>query len=632
MTGRHKAATTGIAMLVLLACLARFVHLDADPAFPTWVGYITDEGRWNESARNLVLFGHTQAFAERIHLLLSPAYQSIAVLVFKLNGVNLASARLSAAVSGCAIVLLVAWFLRRHVSALALATGVLILGFEAHMLAESRMALPEIPAALGMLVCFLVLVLAPQTRRNAAIAGGLLVVALAMKGTMALVAPAMLVVAAMHGEQSSWRARADRLLAFCAGAAVPVGSMLMAGLAAGVVPLEKLLTLGDRLLGFISLLPGREFLWQLFESQEQLVRNVLLLGVWCGAWIWLHRQADSASVTTRLYVASAVWAGWSALIWAVNAYAPGRYVVHVIVPVVLHLIAAISVGDRDTSTRIEARLCRSAGLTRLVWLAGLVLPAAVIATSLLVGLVAWVGLDFGRISVRLVLIAAFTLVLSVLVHRNGVGRQAVMMCILAPAVAAVAWYLGWEFGVFHQFWENRPQAGSLVWLSVCAAALVVADLHARAELRRRRSMHAAVLMAAAVLLLIRAAAPLLAPTFTIRDASRDLGRVLPPLTRDEIVVHSASSLFLDNTLRYRELFEPHEQFEWLLTFENNGSARRALRRFPGQPVEPFKAYPFAFDPRYTFDPMDDGPVRAVLWRRPTVAARQPASAPGVVVR
>jgi hypothetical protein len=52
-------AMRALIVAVLAAGVAlRFVHLDADPDYYAWVGYVTDEGRWIAHAREMVLFGH----------------------------------------------------------------------------------------------------------------------------------------------------------------------------------------------------------------------------------------------------------------------------------------------------------------------------------------------------------------------------------------------------------------------------------------------------------------------------------------------------------------------------------------------------------------------------------------------
>src|SRR5688572_6255482 len=75
--------------LVALACILRFVHLDSDPKFEYWQGYVTDEGRWTGSARSRVLFGQPLLDdTSRVHLVLAPGFQAANYLVFKLLGVN----------------------------------------------------------------------------------------------------------------------------------------------------------------------------------------------------------------------------------------------------------------------------------------------------------------------------------------------------------------------------------------------------------------------------------------------------------------------------------------------------------------------------------------------------------------
>ncbi len=145
-----------IGLMLVFACAARVVNLDADPSDPTWIGYITDEGRWNETARNRALFGTSgEGDVARLHLLLSPAYQAVNYAVFRTVGVGLAEARAFSAISGILMLLTVCLAMRQHVRMLALGLGVAILGFETNMLAQSRMALPEIPSAFLSLLAFL---------------------------------------------------------------------------------------------------------------------------------------------------------------------------------------------------------------------------------------------------------------------------------------------------------------------------------------------------------------------------------------------------------------------------------------------------------------------------------------------
>ena len=623
----RTAAQAAVILLVLLACVVRFVHLDADPLFPTWVAYIVDEGRWNESARNMALFGDMNAFADRIHLMLSPAYQLCSYLIFKWQGVSFVSARASAALAGSAMVVVVAFCLRRHVTGAALILGVVILGFETHMLVESRLALPEIPAAFATLLSAMVLLLARQTRRNAAIAGLLLTLALAFKGTVALVAPALFVIPLLPSDHLSWRERVGRALAFAAGVGLVVVGGLVAGVAAQLIAIDKLQHLGGRLLNFISLADPGAAIWVFFDSQSHAVRNVLLLGAWCGSWIWFHRAPGPLTRTGRLYLASAVWAGWSLVVWAANAYSPGRYVVHLIVPATIHLMVGFSLGDRQTLCRVDERFKRSGGLARIAWLTWLVLPAAVVVASQVVALAGGLGVEIADVSRhRTALIAVAALALGLVVHRVGAGRRAVAMCLLAPVLAVLVWCLGWELELFRHFWEYQSPQANRRWLLVGGLVLAAAALLAPslASGRNTVAIQAAILALVAVPLIYRATLPLREPTFTIRDASRDIGRLLDPLTAGEVRVKRASSLFLENMLRYRELTSEDMGFDWLLVFEHESNARLPLRLMSDPEIERVRTYTFAFDSRYWYDTAVDQRPQAVLLHR---RKSQPSPAP-----
>ena len=73
-----RAATFTATVALVLGLAARFLVLASDPAYDLWAGYVTDEGRWTEQARSLVLFGQTDltSVLSRMHLLLAPLFQA----------------------------------------------------------------------------------------------------------------------------------------------------------------------------------------------------------------------------------------------------------------------------------------------------------------------------------------------------------------------------------------------------------------------------------------------------------------------------------------------------------------------------------------------------------------------------
>ena len=382
-----------IGLLVALACLVRLVHLDADPHFPTWISYIVDEGRWSESARNLALFGTTEAFADRIHLIMSPAYQVANYLAFRVAGVGFASARASAAIAGLLIVIASCVALRRHVSAFALALGVVILGFEATLLAESRTALPELPSLLGNLLAFLVLVVGRQNRRNAFMAGLLAAASVAMKGTTVLVVAVLPLMILLDRRGVAWSQQLPRLAAFLAGFAIPLVAGLAAAVGIGLIGIHHLDRMLPRFLSFLSLADPRAVVWAMFESPTYEARNLMLLGMWFCSWPWMHRGPSTSVVTRSLYLMSAVWAGWWLAVWVGNAYSPGRYVVHFIVPATLNVMAGLTLADRDTVGRIAAGLARQGPIARAIKLFWLALPTAILLATILASFAPLVGWD-----------------------------------------------------------------------------------------------------------------------------------------------------------------------------------------------------------------------------------------------
>ena len=123
---RAAAPPTPLALRVLIVAVLvagvglRLVHLDADPDYYAWVGYVTDEGRWIAHAREMALFGHLVNTEWLIHLLLAPLFQAASFVVFALLGVSLWTSRLLTALSGSALLVLFWLGLRRLVTPAAM--------------------------------------------------------------------------------------------------------------------------------------------------------------------------------------------------------------------------------------------------------------------------------------------------------------------------------------------------------------------------------------------------------------------------------------------------------------------------------------------------------------------------------
>ena len=113
--GRGRAVAWGTSAAVLIGVLLRTVYLDADPDYYAWIGYITDEGRWIETARSLILVGNPADYGFNVHFWVAPLFQLAHVPVFALLGVSFWSSRLLSSLAGSALLVWLAVRLRDRV-------------------------------------------------------------------------------------------------------------------------------------------------------------------------------------------------------------------------------------------------------------------------------------------------------------------------------------------------------------------------------------------------------------------------------------------------------------------------------------------------------------------------------------
>ncbi|HSG48857.1 MAG TPA: hypothetical protein VLA43_13645, partial [Longimicrobiales bacterium] len=130
--GKRERPTRGFRWLgwgiVGYGLFLRLMFPGSDPVHPSWSGWLTDEGRWTELAREWALFGTPDLDSawSTMHLLLAPAFQLLSAGVFEVAGVTFASARFMSQAAGAALLLLVAMSLARRLDPRAW-LGVLLL-------------------------------------------------------------------------------------------------------------------------------------------------------------------------------------------------------------------------------------------------------------------------------------------------------------------------------------------------------------------------------------------------------------------------------------------------------------------------------------------------------------------------
>lgn len=606
-----------VGTLFVLACVARFVFPNADPSIPTWIGYVVDEGRWTQSARSLALFGTLDdTIVARLHLFLAPGYQAVNFVVFKLLGVDFWSARAFSAAAGIGLVLVSILALRRHVTPLALALVVVLLGFENNLLAASRLAFPEIPAALGTLLAFLLLVLGRKTRWFAFAAGALAAAAVAMKATTVLVIPIFPLIVLLSPYEGPVRDRIARALAFAGGFGIWIVGGLAFALAFGLLTPEAVLYSSSRLLTYLALTGPYITAMRFFESTDLEARNLLLLGAWFGSWAWWFRDRRAPAGLCELYLASGAWAGWWLVAWSGSNYLPGRYVIHFVVPATIHVVAGVALLRPGLPTAIAASMREGGAAKRAVALGWLAVPAAIMLAAMSSGVLDRLGVDTTRLAVRVGAIAAWTVVLMLATGRR-CDRPAVIAWLLAfPLLCTLLWLGGREVGGFARFWQLATEPSPVAALGFVAAAALLAVALVRWQGREASGAGLAPMAVAALaaVLLLQSVPALVRPTYSIRDASMDIGRRLPASM--QVRSFSAESMFLANRLRYRTLQSTEKEYDALVIFEHGAQSARFLNSGRASALERVATYPIVHHPRYrTEDPLF-GPASVALFVRP----------------
>lgn len=529
-------------MLCAAGGVARFVNLDADPIFSLWIGYLTDEGRWNETARNLALFGRPDLYGiSKIHLILGSGYQAVNFLLFETAGVSLWTARLSSAVAGSLVIVLTVAALRRHVDALALLAGTAVLAFSVLDINLSRLAIPEMPALLCVAAAFFLLVSGRASVSRAFVAGVLVACGAAMKGTTVLVAPAFVLVSALapEGEQ---RVAGRRIAGLLAGLVAPALVGLALAAAAGLLVPLSLPGMVTQLAGYLR--PGSAY--DLFARAMDDIHwgsvLCLLLGAWYGTFLVVGGAHRRHPVLGRWLLATGAWSAWALCVWAVQQYSPGRYLVHVLYPLTLHAVVVATIWRREPCIDVPGTKRVAAPRVRPLWIVWLILPTAILLAPLPARLVPLAGVDLGHLSGRVLLLASSGVLLWVAVWRVGPRPALVRLLLAFPAVMGAFWLVNTQLARPLGFWFSVSPAEQ--------AALAIAIISSVVLAAVRRLEWLAPAVAAAVVATGLAASPMLyAPTYVVRDASRELQRRF----EGELVCSvQASSFFLDNDLRYRD--------------------------------------------------------------------------------
>lgn len=559
--------------VVFVGTWLRFIYLDADPRYYQWVGYITDEGRWVQHARNLALQGTLADSSDlNFHLFMAPFFEFLNYLVFKLIGVSLLSSRILTALCGSAILALFWGCLRRAVSPQALLVGVTLLALQSDLVAMSRVAVPEMVVMGCQLGVYFLIV--SGTSRQMATAGLLMLVACGMKATVILLLPIFSVMILVMPRKATDTRRWGDLLLFLIGFLVSgligggIGYLLVSDRVLNLVhDIQDLETLVQAFLGV-----PKPFLYSVlsfpFEDPLSYTFNLWSLGVWLTAVVWW--ASGPGKIDFRLHrhlTASGIWLALYFILMLSLEYFPTRYKIHVLIPMALFITFGMNLIQRIGVGEVIRSLAEPKGRLGLLWLTTLSLPTAAFLTPLLTSIIALAGVDSPRLSAKLSCFLFLLVAITDLARRAKGNRRAVSLFLMFPLMEGMVWLMLPLLENAHSFWPTVGLADHAGYFSLgILAAIVLSLVLLRAADQWRRTDGSAVItvlvMCYLTVSLVRIVPGYLDRHYSIRDSSRDLGRLLPASSK--IASFRADTLFNNNDLRYSSFSLSSERPDFLV--------------------------------------------------------------------
>jgi len=545
-------------VLLVLGLLVRVVFLEADPVYRAWAGYLTDEGRWTEVAREWALFRELELGNQLrlMHVIIAPVFQALIAVSFEVFDVSFASARVVSALFGIALLVAAVAFVRGRLDR----TGVLFVAFgfalQPDLVFFSRIAIPEMAAMFCEVVAFALILSADRSIRRALAAGLVTALAMGMKATVFPVFFVFAVVLFVHDRAEPRKLRLLRLSAFVMGVVGPAVMVLTAGLVAisGGGGGERIGGTFGLLADFIA--PNDLFgaLTQLFYVPYGPAANVLLVPAWAIGGLLLVQGKKPAGPDGSLYVGTAIWTGCWIAVASLLAYFPDRYAIHVVMPLILNIGAGLSVLRRTWAVGEGPLPLGGTRAWRVFVAAWWALPAATLLAPVLLGLAATVpGFVPDGLSHRLA-----TIVLGVLALVLGLtgpwasDRRAWLTVLITPLACAPILAGAFEVDLSEGLWAlGAAETLGKALVLICAFAAAVAVSRLVSVGSRVRVSAYAYLLPLVLLWTGMMARTLVTRTYTIRDTSSLVKELAGE--REFVETLTAGSLFLGNDLRYREV-------------------------------------------------------------------------------
>lgn len=545
--------------ILVTGILLRFLFLDADPYYYEWIGYITDEGRWVSNARSGALFGEFFEFEQfhGLHFFLAPLFQFTNYVVFTLAGVSIFTSRVFTALSGSAILVLFCILLRRVATRQALLLGVTLLSVQPDLVMLSRVAVPEMVIMFFQILIYFILTSNGNSSYRMLFAGLLLFLSMGMKLTMAPFLAIFSVIILFMPRQYPGR-ETDRqvwrdLITFWIGFTVPFVMAVIIGSSFTGISKHSLLQTLALLKSFIHLSTRK--IGFLFGQPFSLTLKIWALGLWLSALAWMSADRGEIDLHSRRYLlTSAIWFTLYLLLMLLLAYFPTRWKVHILIPMAVNIAVGISLLQRVTVRKVIESFAKAERLSLLLRAAIISFPIASFISPLPASAFAMGGADPGRTHIKLACLIISFAALTYAASRVKNNKHAVAFFLTFPLIAATSWFMLKTLDIInYPFYPTADTQFHAAWWSLFLLIMSGVSIPiAKAVIGWGRIGTARCIMAFSItymmISLISIAPGYIDPHYTIRDASKDLGRLYSGANR--ILTLKAEGLFNNNSLRY----------------------------------------------------------------------------------
>jgi hypothetical protein len=557
-------------LLVLgLGVLARVLFLDADPQYYEWTGYVTDEGRWIQFAREFWLQGGAPSALvdvyQVVHLLLAPLFQLVNYVVFTIAGLSFVTTRAFSMLCGGGLLILFFQTTKRLTTPQGLLIGTAILAFQVDYIVFSRLAIPEIPALFFLLLSYALLVSLHPSPRRSMLAGLAMLLAVMTKVTVAPVAVIFTVMIlarqGLHAGSRAGRQPWRQVLYFWMGIAGPVLLVGIPGAAYllfshGVTsPASLVSERAGYIFSHLSLNNLASLVTFPFTHPLAPTFNFLAVGVWASTLAWAATPSDAVGRLEKTHLtASAVWiVGYYAVMQTI-AYFPARYMIHIFVPMVVYLTIGAGLVQRLGGQGLGEYFNRAHQIRRVLGVALLSLPTAILLAPLLVGVLELAGLGAPRVRQKLVIVMLLAGAITYVLSRRQWHDRMYGYFLHFPLIGALAWFALSMLPGALPFWPKEGTSFFIpFWIAFLSVTAAISLLVPRIQTHRARQSRRVLATIYATIVVVLAAAKIvpmyLEPHYSMKQTSRDLGAYLRDA--ESVTTLRGASLFNDNRIPYR---------------------------------------------------------------------------------